>query len=330
MDRVLMEGLLVLPQESLKKYMAKYLIGKYKKVIVKKEFIYAIGTTPITLLAHMDTVFEKTPFKANRKIETYYDKKKKILWSPQGAGFDDRAGVYAIIQLIERGFRPSIVLTTDEECGGLGAAIFSKMYTKPLTKTNFLIQLDRQGQKDCVFYDCDNEKFVKYIESFGFEEGWGSYTDICEIASVWGIAAVNLSIGYIDEHSKIERLHVDWMEDTINKVQKILSQDKIKCFKYIPVRNYYSKYYYSNYGYDYGYGYNTCTCGKCHKQSNEYEVFPIKLGKGITSFYCADCISDFDKVNWCKRCGEAYLRSSSPGIDSLCTDCREKKGNVSK
>ena len=61
----------------------------------------------------MDTVFYNQP------SEIYYDQRKAIMWSPDGLGADDRAGIFAIIQIIADGYRPSIILTTDEERGGL-------------------------------------------------------------------------------------------------------------------------------------------------------------------------------------------------------------------
>lgn len=48
------------------------------------------------------------------------------MWSPQGLGADDRAGIFAIIQIIKSGLRPHIILTTDEEVGGVGADLLSK------------------------------------------------------------------------------------------------------------------------------------------------------------------------------------------------------------
>lgn len=43
------------------------------------------------------------------------------MWSPQLLGSDDRAGVYAIIQIIEAGYKPHVIFTTDEEIGAVGA-----------------------------------------------------------------------------------------------------------------------------------------------------------------------------------------------------------------
>jgi hypothetical protein len=67
-----------------------------------------------------------------------------------------------------------------------------------------MIELDRQGRDDAVFYDCDNPEFEEYITKFDFVSDWGTYSDISTIAPSWECAAVNLSIGYFDEHSYAE------------------------------------------------------------------------------------------------------------------------------
>ena len=81
---------------------------------------------------------------------------------------------------------------------------------------------DRANEKDCVFYNCDNDIFTKFIEDHGFELAWGTFSDISIIAPAWGIAAVNLSVGYLDEHTIIERLVCKWNDATTEKVAKIL------------------------------------------------------------------------------------------------------------
>lgn len=146
------------------------------------------------------------------------------MWSPQGLGGDDRAGVYAIIQIIENGYRPSIVFTTDEELCCLGAqALIEKKPICPFKNLKAIIELDRQGKKDMVFYGCRNSSFKKYIKNYDFIFKKGSFSDISILAPAWDVAAVNLSIGYEDEHSPLEILHIDWLEETIKKVKNILN-----------------------------------------------------------------------------------------------------------
>lgn len=198
------------------------------------------------------------------------------MWSPQGLGADDRAGVFAIITLIRKGYRPSIVFTMGEEIGGLGAmALITDYPTCPIQDLKYIIELDRAGEKDCVFYQCDNQNFTDYVSSFGFEEAHGTFSDISTIAPAWEVAAVNLSIGYEDEHSKVERLYINDMEDTINKVSKMLD-DADSALSYAFVR----KHWKPN---------TTCMfCGKPIPKGSGVKVESTHV-KGFSYLICDEC-----------------------------------------
>ena len=331
----LMENLVGVTQDSLREVLYKFLKQYYKKVQYNKEFLIAYGDIPIALVAHMDTVFK---FPAT---ELYYDRKKNVMWSPTGMGADDRAGVFAIIQLIKRGYRPHIIFTTDEEIGCVGAAKLAD-YKCPFSDLKYIIQLDRRNGNDCVFYDCENPDFEKYIENFGFVTAYGSFTDISELCPEWEIAGVNLSIGYRDEHTTSEVLFVGQMLSTIEKVEKMLSEKDIPSFKYIPSSNYfYEEYYRNKYGLGTSSFYNDCDfnygdspipkgnitykCYKCGKVYTHDEVLPVKLIKGGSGFFCERCLATH--VDWCKVCGEAFEIDEKYNKDELCPTCR-KNGNL--
>lgn len=264
-----------LKQDDLFKVLVKYLKNKYGKnnVVIREKFVMAFGEIPIALVAHLDTVHKRQP-------EVFFeDKEKNVLWSPQGLGADDRAGVYAIIKLIEAGYRPNIIFTKDEETGGDGADEVVKVFPEcPFPELRFIIELDRCGEKDCVFYHCANRDFEKLIESFGFETDLGSFSDISIIAPVWKIAAVNLSIGYFYEHSLAEFLNLKYMNDTIEKVKNILNQAyDLLSFEYIPAiyRNQSNAY---------------CTiCNNFILKQQGYIIFT----QDIPMYSCANCIKYF-------------------------------------
>ena len=226
---------------TLMKYLKKELKNNgYINIIQTKDYIFAEGDLPICLLAHCDTVFNQLP------SEWIYDKRKEVLWSPDGAGFDDRVGILIILNLINMGFKPTIIFTTGEEVGGMGAfRLIADFPEYPFQiKPKFLLQLDRRGKSDCVFYDCNNKKFIKKIEHYGFKTAEGLFTDISIIAPIWEIAAVNLSVGYYDEHTKAERVYLKETRGTLRKVVNILTDiDKLPCYKYIPIKknNFFNK-----------------------------------------------------------------------------------------
>ena len=316
----LLERIVSLSQAELKATLAQYLKGKYKKVIVEKEYIVAVGDIPVALVAHMDTVFYNQP------SEIYYDQRKAIMWSPDGLGADDRAGIFAILQIIIDGYRPHIILTTDEERGGLGAQALAKKKC-PIEFLRFMIQLDRKGSNDCVFYECLNPEFIKFIEHFGFAEAVGSFSDISFLMPAWKICGVNLSIGYKDEHTIAETLNVHWMFKTISKVKDILEEvQKHDCpqYEFKEIGNKLQDYYsfmrpYETYDDTYDTG-TPCEC--CGKYFFDFELFPAKsYRKKKIVYYCPDCA--VDKVEWCEECGHPFEIVNPDDDLCVCSDCME-------
>lgn len=311
----LLERLVSLSQQELHKTLSVYLKGKYKNVIVEKEYIVAVGDLPVALVAHMDTVFYNQP------SEVYYDQRKGVLWSPDGLGADDRAGIFAIIQIIQSGLRPSIILTTDEERGGLGAQKLAKKEC-PIPFLKYMIQLDRRGACDCVFYDCMNGDFVKFIEAYGFIEAKGSFSDISFLMPAWKTCGVNLSVGYANEHSSSEVLHINVLFRTIEKVKQMVQEEKIPKFEYYEAPNKLTDYFAEinhNYTTEMDPG-KKCTC--CGAYFFEFELIPAKSReKNKMVYYCPDCA--VDRVNWCECCGYAYeIKDPEDDID-ICPDCVE-------
>lgn len=337
-EQKLLEQFFQLKQENLLKIMSKYLKGKYDKVYTTNEYIVAVGDIPVALVAHLDTVFAAPP------QDIYYDRLKNVMWSPDGLGADDRAGVYAITQIIKRGLRPTIILTTDEEKGTLGAAALVKENPTPMVdELKYIIQLDRRGSVDCVFYDCDNPEFEEYVESFGFLTAFGTFSDISTICPVWKVAGVNLSIGYVNEHSYAEVLHINHMMATIDKVEKMLKDiDNAKWFEYIEKE--YKFIFNANkdndWGWDPSYGVpqqvwhdwhtsgdKIISCECCGENEFEYNLFPVKGLDKETIYLCADCVNASPVVGWCLRCGEAFIAKSDNEIDKhFCYDCYAEEG----
>lgn len=252
----------------------QYLKKNNYNPIYEENYIIAKGDIPICLIAHMDTVFKAPP----QVSDFLYDPIKNILWSPEGSGFDDRAGIYIILQMIEKGYKPHIIFTNLEEIGGIGAQELVKRFPHCPFKCNCLIELDRANKNDMVFYDCDNYDFIKYIGKFGFHEEYGSFTDISFIMEKWGIAGVNLSVGYMDQHTTKERLNVQWTDLTIRKLEKILQAGfRMKKYAYIPFVPYYMDFAHR--------------CWICNKKldKNGYLV------KGQNYIICKECLNLYYK-----------------------------------
>lgn len=241
-------------------------------------YLYAKGNVPILLVAHVDTVFRY------EEKDLFCDPENRVLWSPDGAGFDDRAGVLAIKHIVKqlgKNEKPHILLTLGEETGGTGAIIATRELPFK-NKFKYIIELDRRGHDDCVFYECYNPKFIDYVQRFGFHIRSGSFSDISFLAPEWGIGAVNLSIGYYNEHSYGEYLMIDDWLLTIDKVIKMIKNNrKAPYFKFVQKNN----------------QVNTdkvITCACCGLRVPSFNAVSIvDLGD-----FCEECYYDFIATDW--------------------------------
>ena len=237
------EEYIVPTQAKLFKMLCRDYQGKALKC--KDSFILVKGNAPIMLVAHLDTVHAEPVQVICKSADG------NILMSPQGIGGDDRCGVYALNKIYEQAAKkPFLLFTCDEEIGGVGADQFCYEYElgvlpKELNNLKCLIEIDRKGANDAVYYNCDNAKFEKYISSKGFKTASGSFSDISVIAPTLGVAAVNLSSGYYNAHTQHEYINLAELETTINKVAEIVddaSTPNFPKFHYVPKKDFLLKF----------------------------------------------------------------------------------------
>lgn len=218
------EDICKMSQPEVKSYMHKYLVSKKYSVINRDGFLYAAGDIPVLIVAHMDTVHAtlcKDITNINGKLS-----------SPQGIGGDDRCGIFMIMNIIKE-LHCSVLLCEDEEIGGVGAKKFiNSDYAKDVD-VNYIIELDRRGSCDAVFYSCDNKEFKEFIcDTIGFREAFGSFSDISILAPALKIAAVNLSCGYYNAHTMNEYVVYDEMMDVVDAVKALITVESEK-FEYV-------------------------------------------------------------------------------------------------
>lgn len=212
-------------QEKLFKNIRRWLCKmNAKHYYCKKKYILVKGEAPVMLVAHMDTV-HRHPVKHICKTED-----GNILMSPQGIGGDDRCGVYALVNAYEMSpVKPWLLFTCDEEIGGVGAEAFCDDYLKEklpeaLDTLKFIIEIDRRGKNDAVYYSCANKEFEEYVTSKGFETQQGSFSDISYIAPDLGVAAVNLSSGYYNAHTEHEYIVRSEIDAVIEAVVQMVGE----------------------------------------------------------------------------------------------------------
>ena len=122
MDMARFESILKMTQGELKEYLAQQLCEYGYEPVCKNGFLYAEGTVPVLLVAHLDTVHTHQPDIICRSEDGRY------LMSPYGIGGDDRAGVYMIL-LLMREWKSTISLSW------IGAARMTPCSTTVITPT---------------------------------------------------------------------------------------------------------------------------------------------------------------------------------------------------
>lgn len=175
------------------------------------------------LVAHTDNVL------GENKEPVFDLAKRKLKGVHNGIGFDDKAGIMAIISLWhyfkEQKFR--IIFPADEETGGEG----SKMIDPSVYgDAKWILELDRKGNKDFIQTSgstrlCSDEFAQKFLD-LGFKKAQGTFTDVNIFKpNAEHINMANLSIGYYNPHTDSEYLDTVDFEKIVNKVAQFIEAD---------------------------------------------------------------------------------------------------------
>ncbi len=146
--------------------------------------IFQDNGAKVLAVAHLDTVLDAKPRWKGK------GSKRRIV-CPQ---LDDRLGAWVILDLLPRlGIKVDVLLTDSEEVGNSTAQYF------PQTDYyNWAFSFDRAGL-DVVMYDYETCAFRAILEGYGYNVGWGSFSDICSLRT--GTACMNFGVGYHYQHS---------------------------------------------------------------------------------------------------------------------------------
>jgi hypothetical protein len=222
-----------------------YSILKGGSVEDQTRYLIAIPqSTPfhqVALVAHADTCDDEASFPEGREIieKTGFIRNNK----PSVLGADDRAGVYAVLKIVEGcgGPRPIVIITDGEETGSVGAKyIIREDLLRPyINNIALFIQLDRRDyisyNRDMFKYSLpDSRNYVFYcgeppkqitdmLHGRHYLKKKGRTSDVRHLTDAYNIPHVNMSIGYCNEHTPDEVLSLQLLNDTIDDVRGFLS-----------------------------------------------------------------------------------------------------------
>lgn len=280
--------LLTKTQDELFKYLCDKLFDLgYQEIIETSEVIYAQGDSNMPcLVAHLDTInTHRSPYNNRTTTKTIHHKeiapteddiiitKDICTLHPEAdyglscLGADDRVGVLSVLEMLERGHRPHVLFTTDEEIGCVGTQSFLREYgSNPQYREDFagleevtmFIQVDRgvhEGSwNEMVFYDYDETSIPEIYEELAknYTLALGSFTDVALLGEYFDTPLVNLSASYKNEHTRDEYIRLDWLETNLNSLDEFItwiSNQDTTDWVYTPNRtSYYNSYNYFNDG----------------------------------------------------------------------------------
>jgi hypothetical protein len=205
-----------------------------KYINEKGQFMFGIIDVPkadnsaITTIfsSHLDTVESKIG--DNIIINAMREGKPVVKALNSVLGADDAAGVYAMIELINRNVAGRYMFFAGEETGGIGSNFAVNNYPELFKGINRAIAIDRKGTGDVVTSqyvgECASEQLgLALAEALSFDNEYqykpcaGVYTDTANMIELVP-ECINISSGYYGEHNKQECLDVNYLDRLINQL----------------------------------------------------------------------------------------------------------------
>ena len=244
--------LLTLTQNKLGDKLYDWLVNDYGYDVIDHGYIIqGISKNPNApvLVAHLDTInthrnASETTYSARLSTEVPQGAPKLsdiifhndiIMLHPLAnskvacLGADDRCGVKTILDILDMGFRPHILFTTDEEigCQGSKKAVEEKLLEE-FSEASMLIQVDRGVHEgywnEMVFYNYDKDSIPEIYNELSkyYKLATGSYTDVATLGPYLNKPIVNLSASYMNEHKRTEFIYITAYENNLESLSKFL------------------------------------------------------------------------------------------------------------
>jgi putative peptidase len=244
--------LLTLTQNELGDMLVDWLLNEYNYNVIDHGYIIqGVSEQPNApvLVAHLDTINthrnnNETKYSARLSTEEPVGAPKLSdiifhndiimlhpLSNPKLAclGADDRCGVKTILDILDMGFRPHILFTTDEEvgCQGSKKAVNEKLLEE-FSEASMLIQVDRGVHEgywnEMVFYNYDKDSIPEIYDELSkyFKLATGSYTDVATLGPYLNKPIVNISASYMNEHKRTEFISITAYDKNLEGLSKFL------------------------------------------------------------------------------------------------------------
>lgn len=252
----------------------------------------------ILAVGHIDTV--NLPHKVR-----YHAKSNRIV-SPN---LDDRLGIYTLLEVLPKyNIKPDILLTDNEE--GMRSTSY---YFNSRKEYKWIFELDRR-ENDVVLYQYENNDMIDLLESYGYEVGIGTYTDICDMDGL-KTTCINFGIGYMEQHTLSCYADIWEVETCIKRFMNFYQHEKKNRLPYAVLEKY--KYY--------------------RPSQKLYQVFPDDTNNGVKVIPdgAESPIDDLGVyvIGYCEFCGTTIFSDEIEEINTyddygLCVSCSSYERGV--
>ena len=264
-------------------------------------YIYKNNNAKVLAVAHLDVV-ASVRNNLNFKIDG------DIIYATQ---FDDRLGVYIILDILPQfGIEVDVLLTENEEVGRSTAKHFKLPEGK---EYNYMIEFDRMA-KDPVMYMYKTKEYEDLLKKYGFSYvGHGTNTDI-RYLSFLGIAGINFGVAYYNQHSNDCHMNTrEFEEELFPKIKEFLETEKDTKTTYKPSQTTYTTNYQSSVYAEYDDDNWTKQINGKEKHKTRYVW--IEREDGIQYLVCPEC----GKAPM--YCPSTWYCQNKSTTDSACNIC---------
>lgn len=288
------------------KQMIKYLKSELRKIDgvtfhEKDENIFVTkgkGLMPC-IVSHIDTVHsivsDLYPLQIGDNITGF---NRKTL-TQTGIGGDDKVGIWVCLEVLKTFDNVKVVFFSNEEVGCKGSYASDLKFFENCT---FILQCDRQGNKDFVSNACGVELSSKgfqdtikeTLKDFGYSFSDGGMTDVMALKeNGLEISCANMSCGYYNPHRPNEYINIVDVENVKNMVFSLIIQFGSTVFphEYTPYKSYSKS---KNFDWDFldekqskkdlmhGVSEGNCYCENCSNEVDFYDEFD--------DYFCTHCM----------------------------------------
>lgn len=253
------------------------------------------------VVAHLDTVHD---FVDKLVLYSYIKKDQKFLFAKDGngkatgIGGDDKCGIFAALELLDRKKNIKLAFFVEEEMGCIGS---DNADTEFFEDVGYIMQLDRWGNSDVIsdyIGSTTSAEFDLKIKpkmlKYGYSTASGLMTDSLTLHSnEIGVSAINISCGYYGHHTSSEEINTAELWNAVMFTSEMIDALGENAYPSLPEK--YSSYYGSD-ARDYSGRYDT------YEERKESAVARFLRNQERTDLNAADIYQNvYDRlVDWHK------------------------------